>query len=70
MYPNTVKLVVTLIKGLGHNDITVVPAMLSRGTWLIEDDENTIVVHLAGYPNSKGQIRSTDEIEFDTPIQK
>ena len=70
MYPNTVKLVVSLIKGLGHNELTVVPAMLTAGTWFIENDDYTVVVHLAGYPNKQGQIRINDEIEFDTPLQK
>ena len=70
MYPNTVKIIISLIKGLGYKDFTVVPAMLSQGTWFIEDDENTIVVHLAGYPDSQGQIRVNDQIEFENPLQK
>ena len=70
MYPNTVKIVVSLIKGLGYKDFTVVPAMLSQGTWFIEDDENTIVIHLAGYLDSRGRIRVSDQIEFENPLQK
>ena len=70
MYPNTVNIVTSLINGLGYKDYTVVPAMLSQGTWFIEDDENTIIIHLAGYPDSQGQIRINDQIEFDTPLQK
>ena len=68
MYPNTVNIVTSLINGLGYKDYTVVPAMLSQGTWRIENDETTIVVHLAGYPDSKGKIRTKDKIEFDNPL--
>lgn len=70
MYPNTVNLIVTLLNGLGYTNIAAFPAMISQGTWLIECDYITIVIHLAGSTNGRGQIRINDEIEFDSPIQK